>query len=221
MMVEAEEAQTLAARLAGILEVEIVNGAIVPGTELDERGLAERFEVSRTPVREALRKLAAEGLVDLPPRRRAVVKALDPTRLVQMFEVLASLEALAAECAARRMTPEQVQRLEAQHIAIGHAVNDRGGEDYDALNHDFHRQIYDGAANAYLQEHVDSLRQRLAPYRRWLLRKLNRMRQSHHEHGLILAAIRDGDSARARVEMLAHVRDNERIADIILTKPQS
>lgn len=212
--------QTLPARLAREMELEIVNGSLAPGTELDERVLAERFGVSRTPVREALRRLAAEGMVEVRPRRRAIVRSLDKQHLAQMFEVLASLEALAAECAARRMTLEQIDRLKEIHGEIGQAVEAKDGDAFDRLNHAFHSKIYQGASNPYLHEQVEMLRTRLAPYRRWLLRKLNRMRQSHREHGLILEGISDGDGERAAAEMRRHVRDDDRFLDFLMSDPE-
>lgn len=214
-----EQTQTISQRLAQAIEADIVNGAIPPGTELDERTVAERFGVSRTPVREALRRLAADGLIEVRPRRKAIVHTLDTQRLAQMFEVLASLEALAAECAARRMTEKQVSQLRELHGEIGRAVNERDGEGYDELNHAFHRAIYAGASNTYLQDQVDLLRQRLSPYRRWLLRKLNRMRQSHLEHAMILEAIEQGDGERAAHEMRRHVKDGDRFVDFLISDP--
>lgn len=209
---------TIAARLAGSLEEQIVAGQLSPGQQLDERQIAERFGVSRTPVREALRQLASAGLVEMRPRRKAVVRRLDKQRMVQMFEVLASLESLAAECAARRMSAALLAALAETHDGIGRSIAEGRPEDYDALNYQFHRIIYDGAGNGYLSEQVDLLRQHLSPYRRWLLQKMNRMRQSHEEHGRILAALQDGDEARAADEMRRHVRDDDRFLDFLMAQ---
>jgi len=208
---------TIAARLAQTLEREIVEQTLPPGAELDERVIAERFGASRTPVREALHKLAADGLVEVRPRRKAVVRKLDSRHMAQMFEVLAGLERLAAEFAARRMRPQQIEELRSIHRQIEESIETREGEDYEALNLAFHRAIYAGAANDYLSEQVDLLRQRLAPYRRWLMQKMNRMRLSHEEHGRILQAIADGDEKRAGEEMTRHVRDDDRFLDFFIT----
>jgi len=208
---------TIAARLAQTLEREIVEQTLPPGAELDERVIAERFGASRTPVREALHKLAADGLVEVRPRRKAVVRKLDSRHMAQMFEVLAGLERLAAEFAARRMHPQQIEELRSIHRQIEESIETREGEDYEALNLAFHRAIYAGAANDYLSEQVDLLRQRLAPYRRWLMQKMNRMRLSHEEHGRILQAIADGDEKRAGEEMTRHVRDDDRFLDFFIT----
>ena len=208
---------TIAARLAQTLEREIVEQTLPPGAELDERVIAERFGASRTPVREALHKLAADGLVEVRPRRKAVVRKLDSRHMAQMFEVLAGLERLAAEFAARRMRPQQIEELRSIHRQIEESIETREGEDYEALNLAFHRAIYAGAANDYLSEQVDLLRQRLAPYRRWLMQKMNRMRLSHEEHSRILQAIADGDEKRAGEEMTRHVRDDDRFLDFFIT----
>lgn len=208
---------TIAARLARTLEQEIVERTLLPGEELDERVIAERFGASRTPVREALRKLAADGLVEVRPRRKAVVRKLDSHRMAQMFEVLAGLESIAAEFAARRMRPDQIAELRSIHMQIEEAIEKRQGEGYDALNLAFHRAIYAGAANEYLCEQVDQLRQRLSPYRRWLMQKMNRMRLSHEEHTRILQAISLGDEKAAGEEMMRHVRDDDRFLDFIIS----
>lgn len=208
---------TIAARLVATLEREIVEQVLLPGSELDERVIAERFGASRTPVREALHKLAADGLVEVRPRRKAVVRKLDSRRLAQMFEVLAGLEGLAAEFAARRMRQDQVAELRTIHMQIEDVIENREGEGYDALNLAFHRTIYSGASNEYLCKQADLLRQRLSPYRRWLMQKMNRMRLSHEEHARILQAIADGDEKRAREEMMRHVRDDDRFLDFLIT----
>src|SRR5213080_3004855 len=94
---------------------EIVRGALAPGSPLDETDIARRFSVSRTPVREALRQLAASGLVDARAHRGAVVARPSPARLTGMFEAMAELEALCAGLAAERMPAAERQALEALH----------------------------------------------------------------------------------------------------------
>jgi DNA-binding GntR family transcriptional regulator len=186
--------------------------------ELDERLIGSRFGVSRTPVREALRILASYGLVEMRPRRKALVSGLDMQRMAQMFEVLASLESLAAECAARRMSLTLQSELRSVHDQIGECLLEGDTEKYDELNLTFHKIIYRGAGNAYLEDQVGVLRQRLAPYRRWLLQKMKRVNLSHKEHGEILAAIIDGDSTTAAAKMRNHVRDDDRFLDFIMSE---
>ncbi|EKF19419.1 GntR family transcriptional regulator [Nitratireductor pacificus] len=210
------DGQPLADGLARQLEREIIDGLIKPGEELDERRLAERFGVSRTPIREALRRLDVERLVELRPRRSAIVRSLTAQNLAQMFEVLSGLEAFAAECAARRMNQQQIEQLQHIHLETGAVVKAGDRDGFDRLNFLFHQEIYQGAGNPYLHEQLEGLRTKLAPYRRWLLRRLDRMRQSHNEHAAILAAIETGDGARAAAEMRRHICDPDRLVDFMI-----
>src|SRR5579871_6918844 len=127
---------------------EIVRGALAPGAPLDETDIARRFNVSRTPVREALRQLAASGLVDARAHRGAVVARPSIDRLTGMFEAMAELEAICAGLAAERMTPIERHQLEAVHEelrVLSHAGNpDRFHE----VNERFHNSIYAGSQNA-------------------------------------------------------------------------
>ena len=100
-----------ASELVPALEQDIVTGKLKPGQKLDEAMLAKRFNVSRTPVREALGKLAASGLVDIRPRRSAVVATISLRELMNMFEMMANLEGICARYAARRITPEEKLEL--------------------------------------------------------------------------------------------------------------
>src|SRR6202046_1773057 len=107
---------------------EIVSGALAPGSALDETDIARRFSVSRTPVREALRQLAASGLVDARAQRGAVVAQPSIERLSGMFEAMAELEALCAGLAAERMMPAERYRLEAVHEELRGFSYTRSGE---------------------------------------------------------------------------------------------
>src|SRR5262249_46381935 len=106
-----QNASTRAGRVREMIEEGIVTGRYPPGMRLDETGLAERFEVSRTPLREALFQLASEGLVEMTPRRGTVVAEITPHRMVEMFEVMAELEAMCGRLAARRMSSSEQERL--------------------------------------------------------------------------------------------------------------
>jgi DNA-binding GntR family transcriptional regulator len=214
---EVHGADTMRERLVGLLEDEILKGRIEPGAELDERNLATRFGVSRTPVRQALVQLAAGGLIELRSRQPAVVVALDPYRLTEMFETLAGLEAICAELAARRMTVEELRQLEEVHLAIGEAASAGDTETYADANLAFHRLIFAATHNGYLAEQTNSLRSRLQPYRNWMVQKMNRMRLSHEEHGVVLEALRTGNAVDAAEKMRHHVLGAENITDMILS----
>ncbi len=111
--------QTRAGELRDVLEEEIATGRITPGTRLDEMELSHRFNVSRTPIREALMQLASVGIVEARPRRGAIIPQLTPQRMTGMFEVMAELEAMCGRLAARRMSAAEHQVLLAAHQACG------------------------------------------------------------------------------------------------------
>ena len=100
------------------MELEIIAGKLRPGDKLDELSLAERYNVSRTPIREAIAELAAEGLVETRPRRSAIVATFSIQQIIEMYEVLAVLEGLCANLAARRMSEEERDDLVILHSKI-------------------------------------------------------------------------------------------------------
>ena len=195
----------LADRLREDLESEIATGDLPQGTRLDETSLARRFGVSRTPVREALTALASAGLVEARPRQGAVVAALPLERLIQMFEVMAELEALCARLAARRMTGDDRAELGvALDACRAEADPARPNAYYDA-NLRFHEAVYAGSHNAYLAEQTRTLRNRLQPYRRTQLTGPGRIATSLAEHVEIVNAIDAGDAISAEGAMRRHV----------------
>lgn len=183
----------------------IISGALPPGTPLDETLIAAEFDVSRTPVREALRLLAASGLVDQKPHAKALVAKPDEAELAGMFEVMGYLEALCAGLAAIAMTTRERDALDALHAQMAGTVRDGDATGYAEANDLFHTAIYDGAHNAYLAEMTRSTRQRLQPFRRAQFGALGRLLKSHAEHGLIVDAILQGDRAAAEGAMRSHI----------------
>lgn len=198
-------AGTTADQIVGWLADEIVSGALVPGHRLDEVGLAERFDVSRTPVREALGRLAVMGLVERRPNRGALVATISDARLTEMFEAMAELEAACARLAALRMTAGERHALDALHRQAAAMVRDGAREDYEALNIRFHSLIYEGGHNGHLRELVTATRSRLAPFRRAQFRVLGRLRSSWDEHDAIVAGILRGDVEAASRATRAHM----------------
>lgn len=180
-------------RVREALEEDVVLGRILPGNRLDELALAERFGVSRTPVREALNRLAASGLVELRARRGAFVKAIGIAQVVEMFEVMAELEALCARLAARRINGEHTARLLQAHQACIDAAEQADADAYYHRNEAFHQAIYDACGNRFLAEQTENLRNRLTPYRRMQLHVRNRIVGSLSEHQQIVDAIRAGE----------------------------
>ncbi|WP_232846680.1 GntR family transcriptional regulator [Devosia beringensis] len=183
----------------------IICGELAPGTALDETSLASHFAVSRTPVREALRLLAASGLIEQKPHIQAVVAKPDDAKLAGMFEVMGYLEALCAGLSAVAMSAAERDVLERQHVDMSAMVRAGDATAYAQANDLFHSAIYDGAHNPYLAEVTRSTRQRLQPFRRAQFAVLQRLRQSHQEHTSVVAAILQGDRQGAENAMRAHI----------------
>lgn len=196
---------THADQLADRLAEDIVAGRLRPGTPLEEMAVAAAHGVSRTPVREALRLLAATGLVEMRPRRGAVVAAPTRERLADMFHVMAELEAMCAALAAQVMRPAARLALQGLHAEMARMVHDGRLAEYRAANVAFHQALYEGAANAYLSELAAATRRRLAPFRGAQLEAPDRLRRSHAEHGEILAAVLRGEAEGAARLMRAHL----------------
>ncbi|WP_448192252.1 GntR family transcriptional regulator [Azospirillum sp. sgz301742] len=200
-----EPKQSRGSQLRELLEEEIASGKLPPGTRLEEVALAERFKVSRTPVREALTQLASAGFVETRPRQGAVVATLTLQNIVERFEVMANLEALCAELCARRMTAAAQKQLLALHRHCAEVIETGDSDAYYEANRRFHEAIYAGSGNQYLEEMTRSLRNRVSPYRRIQLRHPGRMRSSWEEHDAIVRAIADGDADAAREITKRHI----------------
>ena len=197
--------RTLADELRLALADDIVRGLLVPGAALDETELARRFGVSRTPVREAIRQLAASGLVEVRPHRGAVVARPSEERLLGMFEAMAELEALCAGLAAERMSPAERGALEAVHEELRALIQGGDPQRYHEVNEAFHAAIYAGTHNAYLAEMTHATRSRVQPFRRAQFRNLGRLAKSHVEHDRVVLAILRGDRAGAAGAMRVHI----------------
>ncbi|MEM0943845.1 MAG: GntR family transcriptional regulator [Pseudomonadota bacterium] len=191
--------------LRNALEVEIVEGRLTPGTHLDETSLAERFSVSRTPIREALLGLESSGLVELRPRRGAFVRRVGLTELVEMFEVMAEIEVTCGRFACRRMTrPQEVALLDCLRTCEAAAMTGDVAEYY-AQNELFHAAIYAAAGNRFLESQALALQGRLKPFRRHQLYARGRLAQSRDEHRDIVAAIQAGNETRTAEALRAHI----------------
>jgi DNA-binding GntR family transcriptional regulator len=197
--------RTLAEELRLQLADEIVRGALSPGAALDEMELARRFHVSRTPVREAIRQLAASGLIEARAHRGAVVARPSEERLAGMFEAMGELEALCAGLAAERMTGGERRGLEAVHEQMRALIQVGDPQRFHEINEAFHSAIYAGAHNSYLAEITVATRARVQPFRRAQFRTLGPLANSHVEHDQVVVAILRGDRERAEAAMRAHI----------------
>lgn len=205
-------------RLRDELENGIISNAFAPGERLDEMQLAKRFGVSRTPIREALMQLNAIGLVEIRPRRGAVVIDPAPHRIFEMFEVMAELEGMAGALAARRLADADRAAILAAHADCqrSSAAGDSDAYYYD--NERFHKAIYAASHSGFLSEQCIALHRRLQPYRRLQLRVRNRVATSFAEHCAVVEAILAGEAEPARSLLRQHVGiQGERFSDLVAT----
>lgn len=192
-------------RIRRELEQMIVSGALADGARLDELRLAGRFGCSRTPLREAFQALAASGLVELIPRRGAFVRHPGLEEMVEMFEVMAELEALCGRLAARRITPALLSELWTTVTACEAAVAAEDHDRYYAENERFHLLLYRASGNAFLEAEAARLHRRLKPFRRLQLRVRGRMGQSLAEHRAVMEALANGQAEVAADALRDHV----------------
>lgn len=197
--------QTRAERLAGQLSNAILTGEFPPGARLDEQQLAGRFGVSRTPVREALRQLATSGLIDLRPRRGAVVASVTPEQLQMMFAAMAEMEAACARLAAMHMSEAERQELRQLQDTMADLVKSGDPDAYADVNTAFHRAIYAGSHNEVIFDFTSKLRSRLDPFRRAQFRITGRLARSWEEHEAVVKAIVAHNPDEAHAAMLRHV----------------
>ena len=187
------------------LEAEIEQGQLAPGMPIDERALAARFGVSRTPVREALQHLAARELVTISPRQGIEVARLSIAKVRAMLEYIGELEALCARFAARRASDALREDLDRVLLACQRAAVEDNCGAYAIANSAFHELIYTGSRNEYLAEQIRTARRRSQRYRVNDLRSRNQIARSLQEHFEIARAIQSGNEAKAAETMLRHV----------------
>lgn len=199
------ERRALYEAVADELRRRIYSDRLRPGAAVDERALCAELGVSRTPLREALKVLAREGLVELVPGRGARVRRLDPEELDALFPVMAVLEGLAAGEAARRCGREELERLEALHAELeAHAA--AGDVDaYYAANHRFHQALQELAGNPWLLRLIGELRGLLRLARHHQLMLPGRLYASLNEHRALMGALRARDAREAERRMRDHL----------------
>jgi len=173
-----------------------------PGTRLRESDLAERLGISRTPVREAIRQLEADGLVVHLPRQGAAIRGLDHAEVVELYEMRAVLEGTAARLAARVITPIELAELATIDDLLGQAPASQQAQE---LNRQFHRTLLEAARNRFLVKSMRALQKTLLILGRSTLADPERAAQAMAEHQSVLDALRKGDALRAETAMRAHV----------------
>jgi len=218
--VSADERRALVDKLASQLHARVLSGELPSGTRLRQKALAEEFGVSRTPVREALRKLQAGGLVELQPNRGAVVRGLSPREIRDAYEVRAALEALAAGLAAERVNREQLRRLERAQGEFraalqGTITRRQGGREIAArdvrrwasANDAFHQTIHEAGGNEVLAGTLAQLAQNFPrDLSRMVVSESTAMLEANvREHEAILEALERHDATAAYERMRQHV----------------
>jgi DNA-binding GntR family transcriptional regulator len=198
-------------KLSRIIETEILDGILAPGERLDERALAERFGISRTPVREALNRLATTGLVEIRRNAGIFVASLTLAEVLELYEAVSEIETVVTRLATRRATALQRQRI----LELAHEFEKWSQLDdidlFAAKNVAFHACIYEACHNRFLQQQAVLTRRRIWTYRRVHFRIPGRMLTSTQEHVALAEAIASGDEEAVVNQMRIHgkLRDRE------------
>ena len=197
------------------LENDIIHGELSPGDQLEELALAERFGVSRTPIRETIQNLIASGLAESGERGARVAK-YGPRKLLEMFSVMALLDAEAAALAARRATDKRLTQLKETQEACRTAAENQDRDAYYTNNAAFHVTIRKAGGNDFLEHEATKLHRLLTPYLRSLFVARDRVSTSIAEHDQIVTAISEGDSVAARNLMTIHIEiQKDRFLDLM------
>jgi DNA-binding GntR family transcriptional regulator len=210
-------AGTQSNQLAQQLEEMIFSGQLRPGEKIEEAMIAAQFGVSRTPVREAIQRLVATGMVEVRRRKGTIVTQLTMPRLIGMIEMMAEMDILAARLAARRATPEERDHLRDILARARSAVGDQLA--YTRLNREFHWALYAATHNHYLEDVALRTWKVLQPYRNFRLDQAARRKSSLAEHESIYEAIRTSDGDLAAQKMASHVKVGGVIADFVFSLP--
>lgn len=187
------------------LRAQIFAHDLAPGSWLDEQSLAIQFGISRTPMREAIKVLASEGLVTMKPRRGAYVTEVERRDLEQIFAVLALLEGSAAKEVALKASEDQLNQLDNLHLKLEKAAADRDVEQFFDINVRFHELIMEIADNRWMSGVIDDLRKVLKLQRRDSLGRAGRLQNALNEHRNILKALLKRDGAAAEMAMKDHL----------------
>jgi DNA-binding GntR family transcriptional regulator len=204
---------TLSQQVYQHLRQGILANGYPPGTSLREETLAARFSVSRVPVREALRRLAAEGLVTLTPRQGATVSSLSPKQFLDAYRVREALEALAIRLAIPNLTSDDLDDLESLNGQMRQHASNGDTSGFFAANSAFHDTLVIRADNADLKSTYDALMDRMRRYRWPSLDLRGGMERSIGEHDAILKAIRAGDAEEAVRLLAAHIHVPQKILE--------
>jgi DNA-binding GntR family transcriptional regulator len=197
---------TLSQRVYEHLREEILADRLSPGTELSEVALSKDLAISRGPIREAMGRLAAEGLITVHPRRRAEVRSLTPQELIDAYQVRESLEVLAVRLAIPRVTEADLARLDQLINQMTEHVAANAVREFFAINVEFHETMCELSGNKKLQEVHHRLEGEIGRFQARTLALRGSLKDSLTEHRAILAAMRLRDAEKAAELAAAHVR---------------
>lgn len=187
----------------------IRKGVLKPGERLMEIQLAEELGVSRTPVREAIRKLELEGYVIMMPRRGTYVANLSIRDVNEVFEIRTSLDSLASGLAAERITDEELERLQRLLVAIGGYIEANDMEKIVETDTEFHDLLYQASRNSRLVGIIFNLREQLTRFRSTSMSFPGRLKATLEEHRRIVEAIAQGDVKEAQAAAEYHMEKSE------------
>ena len=196
--------------VAELLRQRIFNRELAPGDWVDELKIATELEISRTPLREAIKVLATEGLITMKMRRGAYVTEVNDKDLRDVFHLMAVLEADAASTVARAATDAQIEELAAIHAQLEKATKDR--VQFFAVNEAFHVKLLEVANNRWRDQMVADLRKVMKLNRAQSLLKAGRIEESLAEHAAIMAALKKRDATAAQIAMRAHIESGQEAA---------
>lgn len=195
------------------LKMQILKGSIIPGTRMMEVELAEEMGVSRTPIREAIRKLEKEGLVTIEPRRGAYASMISTEDMVEILEVRQDLEGLAAYFAADRMTEEKMEELREVSNSYNEAVKSGKMEDMIKYDTRFHHIIVESCRNKILVQMIEQLQELVLRFRYIYYDNFRRAENMPDEHEAIVAAISEGNADKARAAADIHI---DRLKELVM-----
>ncbi len=200
------ERDTFHVRIADILRKMIMTGELKEGDKIRENEFCENMGISKTPLREALRVLSVEGLIDLVPHRGAFVTQPTFDEIEEMFEVMSLLEGFCASAACEKMSSQDFDFLQILHAELEKQYERRDQENYIRVNNQYHSFLQDLVNNRVLNQIIDGLRKKILLYRFKSLNTPNRFDSSIREHRDLLEAFRQRDSERAKRLMRVHLK---------------
>ena len=208
-------------KLISDIRNEVSSGILKPGDQLEVTALAERFGVSRTPIREAIRTLVESGVLETRPRKGSFVRVLSAKQLLDLFQVAAELEGMACRLAALSLTKENVEAIERGLVKCTQAAEFQNNVEYAMANLDFHTAIHNASGNDWLIEQLRQLQINLNSYRTMPYEIRGRLKKSTDEHKIICDAILSGDGEHACNLMRDHMMlQGKRLPSIIATLEQ-